>query len=364
MQDIFVRNIIESMSIGLVVINTAGEILATNTAAETILGFTMEELKVRGWAELFFDNADNIAFNQFIVDVIEHQKLNQIREAPYTKPDGERLYLSINSSFIHEREKPVGVVMLFNNVTEVRELNERERRILEERNRLHRERVESLNHFATSIAHQLRNPLVTIGGFAKRMYKAKDPECQETIKAEFILKEVKRLEAIVKVVEEFTALSGVEMKSTNLNKLIESLFKDIDPLASSQKKTIQWDIALNVTMVFVDPFYFSRAVREILVNSLESFKKEAGTITIRAVHSDGYFILKIADTGKGIKKDDISYVFDPFFTTKVTNIGMGLTIAQRIISEHQGNIEITSEPDTGTRVTITLPAYPFHTLQQ
>lgn len=175
---------------------------------------------------------------------------------------------------------------------------------------------------------------------------------------------MKRLEAIVKVVEEFTALSGVEMKSTTLNKLIESLRKDIDSLASSQKKTIQWDIALIVTMVFVDPFYFSRAVREILVNSLESFKKEAGTITIRADHSDGYVILKIADTGEGIQKDDIPYVFDPFYTTKVTNIGMGLTTAQRIISEHHGKIEITSEPGAGTRVTITLPAYPFHAPQQ
>jgi len=352
------------MSIGLVVINTAGEILSTNTAAETILGFTGDELKTRGWAELFFDNADNIAFNQFIVDVIEHQKLNQIREAPYTKPDGKRLYLSITSSFIHDRGKPIGVVMLFDDVTEVRELHERERRILEERNRLHHERVESLNHFATSIAHQLRNPLATIGGFANRMFKVNDPECPETARAKFILTEVKRLEAIVKVVEEYTALSRVTIQSAALNEIIEMLRDELDSLATSKKKTIRWDIALNITTVFVDPFYFSRALREILVNSLESFKKETGTITIRADRAGGDVILEIADTGKGISRDDIPYVFDPFYTTKVTNIGMGLSTAQRIISEHHGKIEIMGEPGAGARVTITLPANPLQYLLQ
>ena len=359
MQDVFVRNIMESMSIGLVVINTAGEILAVNTAAETILGFTREELKTRGWAELFFDNTDNIAFNQFIVDVIEYQKLNQIRETPYTKPDGKRLYLSITSSFIHDQGKPIGVIMLFDDVTEVRELHERERRILEERNRLHHERVESLNRFASSIAHQLRNPLVTIGGFAQRMFRVNDPECPESANAEFILTEVKRLETIVKVVEEYTALSHVTIQSAALKELIEPLRRDIDTLASSRKKTIQWDITLNTSTVSVDPFYFSRALREILLNSLEAFKKEAGKITIKADSVNDDVILEIADTGRGISRDDIPYVFDPFFTTKVTNIGMGLSTAQRIISEHHGKIVIGGEPGAGARVTITLPAYPL-----
>ena len=359
MQDILVRNIMENMSIGLAVINTAGEIIAANTAAETILGFTREDLKTKGWVELFFDTTDNIAFNQFIVDVIEYQKLNQIRETPYTKPDGKRLYLSITSSFIHDRGKPVGVIMLFDDVTEVRELHERERRILEERNRLHRERIESLNHFASSIAHQLRNPLVTIGGFAQRMFRANAPECPDSANAEFILTEVKRLETIVKVVEEYTALSHVEIQSAALSEIIEPLRRDIDSLATSRKKTIRWDIELNINTVFVDPFYFSRALREILVNSLEAFGKEAGMITIKAENADDDVILEIADTGRGIDPDDIPYAFDPFFTTKVTNIGMGLSTAQRIISEHHGKLVIDGEPGVGTRVTITIPANPF-----
>ena len=352
MKNVFVQNIIESMSIGLLVINTEGEIITTNNAAETILGFNSSQLKAQGWAELFFDKKGNLAFNQIIVDVIEHQALNQLRKVPYIQPDGVSLFLSVTSSFLHDKGKPVGIVLLFDDVTEVHELHEREKNILREKNRLHRERNMSLKLFASSIAHQIRNPASTIGGFAHRMLKKVDPECPNT---DVILSEVERLEKLVRVVEEYTSIAIVEKTIIPLTHILDTVLIEMNATASGLAREIEWDIDFVDVSVYVDPVYFRRALKEILLNSIESFEESSGIITIRAHRKPNFHTIEIADSGPGIEQENLAFVFDPFYTTKVANTGMGLCLAHRIITEHNGKIRIESVRDAGTAVFITLP---------
>jgi methyl-accepting chemotaxis protein len=99
---------------------------------------------------------------------------------------------------------------------------------------------------------------------------------------------------------------------------------------------------------------FAQALTAILLNALESFYEDKGRIEITARKGDGCLIVEVSDSGAGIDEKDRPFVFDPFFTTKAVGVGMGLSMAERIIAEHQGRIQLESEQGKGTKVTMTL----------
>jgi PAS domain S-box-containing protein len=234
LKEIIVQNILESMSIGLLVIDGQGEIIATNDAVASSLGYTQEDLWGKGWAELFFVEENNEAFNQIIIDVITKQKIKMHQKVPYVKPSGERVQLAITSSYLRDQERAVGMVVLIDDITELERLHENEKRTLEEMNRLQRERVESLNLFAMSVAHQIRNPLTSMGGFATRLFKSMNPQ-QPNPYLEPIMEGMDRLETIVRAVEEYTAVSRPEMAAVSLREVVDQVLADLDLEASKLK---------------------------------------------------------------------------------------------------------------------------------
>lgn len=351
---VIVQNILESMSIGLIVIDSRGKIIATNAAAATCLGYTQDEITSKGWAELFLDREENEDFNQIIVDVVMNKSMNLHQKVPYARPNGEKIQLSITSSFIRDVKETIGIVVLIDDITELEQLYEKERRALEERMRLHQERVESLNHFAMSVAHQIRNPLMSMGGFANRMLRNTDPQ-PHTAYLEAILSGIKRLQTVVTAVEDFTSIAHLERTPVLLDEIIDQVRSDLDTKAAELNKRIDWSIQLPVNEAVLDHNRFVQALSELLLNALESFPGREGRIEISAQEKDGRLVLQISDSGSGIKAEDQPFIFDPFFTTKAVAVGMGLCKAQRIIAEHQGEIHIESKPRVGTKVNIMLP---------
>jgi PAS domain S-box-containing protein len=352
---VIVQNILESMPIGLIVIDPQGEIIATNAAVARSLGYAQEELRNKMWAELFFEREENEAFNQILVDVIMSRKINLHQKVPYVKPNGQQLQLSITSSFLRDRQETIGIVMLIDDITELHRLHESEKKALEERTRLQQERVQSLNHFAMSVAHQIRNPLVSMGGFADRMLKNMDHRQPFMAYLESILSGIKRLEAIVLAVEDYTSISHRERTPTSLEEIVDQVRSDLDMKASALKKRINWTIQLQGKDVSLDYNRFVQALSALLLNALESFTSEEGSIEILAQKEDGPLMLEIIDSGAGIKEENQPFIFDPFFTTKAVGVGMGLCKAQRIIADEHGTIHIESKPDRGTKVNIMIP---------
>jgi PAS domain S-box-containing protein len=355
MKPVIVQNILESMSIGLMVIDDQGEIIATNEAAASSLGYGQEVLRSKGWAELFFEREENEDFNQVIIDVIMMQTINLHQKVPYVKPNGQEVQLAITTSYLRDNQDTIGIVMLFDDITELHRLHENEKRSLEERNRLQQERVEGLNHFATSVAHQIRNPLMSMGGFANRLLKNIDKDQRQMAYLEPILSGIKRLEDIVGAVEDYTSISHLERTSVLIDEIVDQVRSDLDIRAAALNKRIDWSIQLSVKEVSLDCPSFVQALTELLLNALESFTGQEGHMEIVAKKEDGSMIFEISDSGPGIKEEDQSFIFDPFFTTKAVGVGMGLCKAQRIISEHEGRIHIKSAPGMGTKVTIELP---------
>lgn len=343
------------MSIGLIVINPVGELITTNDAASEILGVSREDMRAKGWMKLFYHDRENTRFNEVLIDVFTNRKVDYHIDVPYRRPDGARLTLSLTSSYLTEGDDFAGIVMLIDDITDLHRMLENRERMLEERSRLQHERAESLRLFARSVAHQIRNPLTTIGGFTRRIGKSHDKSKLSQYTG-VILQEVSRLEKLVEHVEKFTTVSNLSLSPSNLSRIVEQARKKTDILALDAGKTIRWLIDIAATDIAADEEWLTWAVCECTRNALESFTADNGTIGVLTRQNGDTVTLTVRDDGRGISPKDMPYIYDPFYTTSVQSIGMGLATVRRIVEEHHGDLTIQSEPDRGTIVTIVLPA--------
>ena len=352
---VIIQNILDSLPLGVLVINPEGDITFTNASSHEILGFESDVFTHQGWGEIFFDMEKNIEFNQVVIDAIREKKVNLHKEVPYLRPTGEKRLFSMTTSLLHDKGQVVGLVILLADVTEIHQARFREKVVLEEKNRVQRERVEGLRHLALSVAHQIRNPVASIGGFASRMLKKVDSKDPNRPYLQSILQGTKRLEDMVNAVRDYAGISPVLSRRIRLSRLVETVHERLDRKALEYAKTIQWVVRVPPFELYADPDLLLQALEEIVLNAVESFPRDQGRVEIRASIKMQVIRLSIMDSGAGIPEKDLSYIFDPFFTTKPSSVGIGLCKAGRIIKEHKGEITVSSRVGKGTVVDIRLP---------
>lgn len=349
-----IENIVESLPLGLLLINPRGEIHIANSSACRILGYSENELVGKGWAELFFDLEENDQFNQVLLDVIQEQTLNLHRAVPYRQKNRETLHLSVTTSFLKVREELRVIVMLIEDETRLYRMRERERAILEEKNRIQRQKAESLNKLALAVAHQLRNPLTAIGGFAQLMLKKSAEQVSTCQYLDNILSDVKRLDRIVKAVESYSNLPSLNLQNVPAAGLVEGLLHRGELFARSVFREIDWIVEREVDVIHVDAVLFVQAMNEIILNAVQFMGRPQGAVKIGIYRAEPGLRVEVADNGMGIKESDLEFIFDPFFTSRADAVGMGLCTAQRIIGEHNGKLIIESAVGIGTTATIAL----------
>jgi PAS domain S-box-containing protein len=352
---IILNNILESIPVGLLVINPDGEIVTSNDAASHILGYSCRMFEGKGWGDLFLEDLRNQAFNQVILDVIEEKTVNLHRRVPYVQPGGKRLQLSINGSFLNEAEEIAGIVLIFHDVTELQMLHDREKRVLREKHRLERDRAESLMRLAMAISHQIRNPIMSIGGFARRTLSKIDESASIAPYLENILSDAVRLETIVRVVNEYTQITTARPVSLSVSEIIEAEVSRLQSESAELSKRANWSLNFSEVAFPVDPALLRRAIYEVLRNALEFFDGDEGSVSIFMTEENNGLLMEIEDDGIGISGSDLPYVFDPFFTTKAVGVGMGLCLVRRIVGEHGGDVRINSSPGKGAKVVMRIP---------
>ena len=313
-------------------------------------------LNGKGWGDLFISDMDNLEFNQVFLDVIQERRMNLCRNVNYVTPEGNMLHLSLTTSFLVENAETAAIVVLIHDLTEVHHSHEREKLALEEQHRMQHRRAESLEKLALAVAHQIRNPVTAIGGFANRLLNQPHVDERTASYLRNILADARRLEDIVQAVSGYAGLRSAVPVRSSLEKVVEAAKGRLEEIAAQRSKKISWMVRVDPVHGELDPHLFSLALDEVLLNSLEAFRGNEGFIAIRAVEESGGFHMRVEDKGRGILEKDMPYIFDPFFTTKAVAIGMGLCRAQRIISEHRGHIKVQSTPGKGTDVIIRISA--------
>lgn len=221
------------------------------------------------------------------------------------------------------------------------------------------ERVAFLGNMLDELSHQIRNPIQVIGGLARRMIgkSGTNERYMETI-----LRESGRLEKLLDTLNEFIRLPRPRAGKVLLSELIPFIKERLDKICNRYGVEIRYhyDTAIQTRVILADLSSLTGAIEAVTVNACESYGplKEAGRVVelrlIDSGRSDWPYAIEISDQGCGIKAENLPHVTTHFFTNKTGRIGMGLTFAQRIIEEQDGQMEISSVEGEGTTVTFLL----------
>jgi len=216
--------------------------------------------------------------------------------------------------------------------------------------------LESLAAMSAGMAHEIRNPLTSIKGYAQYIQYEVDSESSLKSDAQIIIDEVDRLNRIISRFLSFARPKELQMKPTLVNEVVHGVIRVIEKEIG--KKQIKFYTKLMETPdAMIDFDQLQQVVLNLVLNSIQAMP-EGGKLSIYTGYLKGLnmVFISIKDTGIGIEKDNYDKIFEPFYTTKDKGTGLGLAICSRIIENHKGYFEVNSSIGLGTVFTIKLPA--------
>ncbi len=216
------------------------------------------------------------------------------------------------------------------------------------------ERLSAMGNLVRGVAHEIRNPLMTIGGFARRI-KAKETDDKSLSRyADIILEEANRLEALVQEVREFSEIQTAKLSLNRIEAVIEEILPKIEAPAKDANVEVRLRMDEDIPPLAMDSHQIAKALLNIAWNGIEAMPS-GGTLEIKVLRAKRKLSICVSDTGKGIAEDQLDSIYDPFVTSKTRGAGLGLTMAHRIITNHRGEIEIQTAEGKGTTMTVRIP---------
>ena len=274
---------------------------------------------------------------------------NLVTREPVTKDD-----LNFLTLFANQAASAIEMAKLYKN------LEDTNKRLMEARDQLVRHRtLATLGEFSAGIAHELRNPLVSIGGFAKRLLKVLPENTREHQYSKIIATEVEGLEEILGQILEFVAGIEADKKTVDVSALVEQVLVLFRETIEKHGIIVETSFDEGARYLIADEIQIRQLFINLIKNALEAMGDKGGTLGIRSTllnDDEGGVGFEVNDTGCGIAPEDLERVFDPFFTRKPAGSGLGLSISSRIVEgNHGGRIFIDSKKDRGTSVLIWFP---------
>ncbi len=338
---IFSDNLVENMPIGLIATNMNNKVISVNPAASKILGIPTEfnplgiEAGLPTEIKALLDSVSDKR------DLVEREiKLRDNRSAP-TK-------LEAIANPLHDKEgKSLGTMLILRDKTELHRLKKE----MEQNKRL-----AAIGRLAAGVAHEIRNPLSSLKGYATFFKEIFDTNSENYTIADTMTKEVDRLNRVVSELVEFAKPVAVSENRVDIQALVLEIIQLITYEPGAEHIEIKTDIDPQLSQINADADRLKQVFLNLCLNSLQSMENKGSLdINLKNDISEDKIIITISDTGCGIKKEDISNIFDPYFTTKSSGTGLGLAIVHSIIKAHKGNINVESKPGKGTVFTISLP---------
>ena len=336
----FSDNLVENMPMGLVAVDQAGRIIAFNQTAESILQRTAADVVGQKAADILPEACRDL------IGTLKKEKRIIAKEIDCSFADGRMIPLEVIATVLEEEDGKRGVVVLFRDITEVQLLKKEVARS---------QRLASLGSLAAGVAHEIRNPLSSIKGFAtyfKERYRD-DPEDGKT--ADIMVQEVDRLNRVISQLLDYARPMTMHRQETPIQGIIRHALRMTEAQAREKGITIHLDLP-DLPSVSIDPDRMKQVFLNLYLNALSAMEN-GGVLSVTAVKvSGGHIRVEVRDTGVGIAADDLGRIFDPYFTTKPSGAGLGLAIVQKIVEAHGGEIQVSSARGQGTTVTISLPA--------
>jgi len=349
----YLENVLENIGNGLIAVDWSGSITAFNSAAGRLAGISAGEALGRKVDEVLDPAISGLMLHTMATAAVgsgvelELQAGEAVRfvscsTAVVEAPDGGRR----------------GAILVMSDVTQVKEL---------EREKSQIERLASLGQVAAGMAHEIKNPLVSIKTFAELLpEKYESPEFRLDF-SRIVSQEVERIDNLVTELLSFTRSSRLRCEEVNAEALMDEVLLLLSPQMDRQNVRVYRQYDSGVRPLWADKNQLKQAFLNVCLNGIQamtgggelriSILAESGRDhTGKDPAPGGKVKIVVEDTGVGISAKEKDRVFDPFFTTKSEGVGIGLSISHKIVVDHGGTIQIRSRPGDGAAFEICLPA--------
>lgn len=336
----FSDNLVKNMPAGLVAVDNRGFIIAFNNEAEKIL-----EVKASYILGKKFKDYLPPEIYKAILEAKDGSGPVE-REGTVILEDGKEIPLHITATLLKEEGGGLlGIVALIRDLTQIKQLENEVARS---------QRLAAIGRLAAGVAHEIRNPLSSIKGFATYFREKCHhlPEGRST--AEVMIQEVERLNRVIGQLLDFARPDTVLKRPVDIQKLLQDSIRMVQQDAEKKGVTIELDSShLEVSL---DPDRVKQALLNLYLNALDAMDS-GGTMRVESSYDEKKeeLLITVSDTGQGIKEQDLPHVFDPYFTTKSSGTGLGLSIVLKIVEAHKGKLNIESNYGKGTTVTLVFP---------
>ena len=341
----FSDHVVENMPIGLVATDNRQHVVVFNQVAESVLHLSApsvignpagQVLPAALWSQVEADSAPNAA-------ILE-------KEVDCALAGGRVIPLEIGAGRLtDESGRYLGSILLFKDLSEVRTL----------RNEIARnQRLVTVGRLAAGVAHEIRNPLSSIKGFAtyfRERYRENEQDAQT---ASILIQEVDRLNRVVGQLQEFSRPVSILPRPVRLDRLIADIVKLVESQARAKGVTVAIEHRPGMPEVRLDADRLNQVLLNLFLNGIEAMDR-GGVLTVRVDEAadSRRLEIRVSDTGCGIRPEDLSHIFEPYFTTKPSGTGLGLAIAHNILEAMGAEIAVQSVLGAGTTFTLKVPVH-------
>jgi two-component system sensor kinase FixL len=345
---VILKNAVENTNEAFVTIDENHTVLFFNKAAEKIFGYSRKEVIGRDLNVIMSPSCSR-NHRQAVTRYVKTRipgRIGHETEMLASRRNGDTFPASISFSVteVNGRLFFTGIVR---DMTEKQALQEQIMRS---------ERMAALGQLAAEITHEIKNPLMLIGGFAQQLSRVIDDK-KNLEKVNIITDEVTRLEKLLTDLREFHLPKTIASEKVDLKELLQEIYFMVKD--DCEKKNIRTELKIDDKALLVtgDRNRLKQVFLNLLANSMDSME-HGGSLSIKTVLSGDHVEITVTDEGCGISEQDKEKIFSPFFTTKKHGTGLGLCISKRIIEEHaDGSLSMKSKEGKGTSFKISLPVY-------
>lgn len=339
------ENIIKSISSGVFTFDCRGKVVNMNLPASTVLLLAPEEMLGVGYQDLF---SGCERFREIIRASLEDGRFFSREEIEIERSPGDTRFLGVSASPLRSRnDEVIGSICLFTDLTEIRQLQDQGRL---------RENLARLGEMSAGIAHEFRNGLAAIQGYAQLV----DRNPEDGRVAEYAGEILKETRTLGKVVSDFLAFArptALRMERVELDGMLRECLDEVTP--PGEEERVRFSLQGSFPAVNGDETLLRQALLNLLRNARQAVcaaRDQGGEVRVTGRETaSGMVELEVRDNGVGIEEQNLDRVFLPFFTTRDEGTGLGLALVQKIILSHNGTVRVSSRSGQGSVFRVTLP---------
>lgn len=340
-----IKGIFESIPNGILTIDAKGEIKSINRYASQILGLDYDTEKI-----ISIHDRDFPKLNEFLNDLCNSfdNEVKYIDKICYIENNNGKM-VAIVFNTLRQTDLfgvLIGMTVIINYMEEKKRFQERISKA---------KRLSELGEMSAGVAHEIRNPLASIRGYAQIVRMNMEEDDQNYNDLSIVLREVDRLDRIIEQFMDFARPKPPNKTKVSIGELIDETIKLLGSEFRKNGVSIRF-IRCRNDIIMVDYEQIEQVILNILINAIQA-SNSGDEIIVKTIRIDQSFTFKIevVDSGEGIKDEVLDKIFTPFYTTREKGSGLGLSVSTRIIENHNGIIEIGNNVDSGAKVTIKLP---------